>query len=173
MRQRDVTNAGEILRLVPFQPEQFGRGEAGQHVVAHERDQPRRAAERLLEFGAFGAGRRVAPELRRADNFVFFVEHDKAVLLAGDAHAGNLFALRAQVPRNGGNALVERRDPISRMLLHVARRQSPDQVIGHLRLRDDFPRIGVERDDLRALRPTVDAEKDHINLGVVNAEWES
>ncbi len=83
-RAEDMRDAGEDLRLMLADPEQFGEGEVGQRGVGGELDEPL-AANRLVEPFAFGVGTLVAPDQRRAQDFSCGIEHDGSVHLAGES----------------------------------------------------------------------------------------
>ena len=64
LRQQDVRDPRVDVRLVPAQPEQLRRREAGERAVAGQLDQALQA-DALLDLRALGAGALVVPEDRR------------------------------------------------------------------------------------------------------------
>ena len=73
-------------------------------------------------------GRGIAPELGRADDGVFLVQHHQAVLLAAHADGGDLVLARARAAARhsrtvSSTALIQ----VLRILLQVARRQIRDE----------------------------------------------
>ena len=82
----------------------------------------------------------VAPELGGADDIAVFVERHEAVLLAGDADAGDGRAV--DFLEDGEDDLVERFDPGGRVLLHVPDRAGSDPL-GRARLGDDLAGLEV------------------------------
>ena len=81
LREQDVGDSPVDVRLVPAQPEELRRREAGQRAVARQLDQPFEA-DPLLDLGALGGRPLVVPEDRRAQDAPFGVERHEPVHLA-------------------------------------------------------------------------------------------
>ena len=117
--QEDVTDAGVGLGLVPAEPEELRRREAGEGAISGQLEQPVEA-EPLLDLGAFRAGALVVPEDRGAKHVTVLVEDDEAVHLAREAE-------RAVVPE-----LAERRlrspPPVVGILFGPARSRRRERI---------------------------------------------
>ena len=140
VRKEDGREPGEILRLVPFQPEDFRRGEAGEHVHADFFNHGLGAAEVGADSVAFSGGGGVAPELGGADDLAF-VERDEAVLLAGDADAADLARRAAQRFEDLLDGGVDGLRPGGGILLEMARRQAGQDFVALRGGGDDAARI--------------------------------
>ena len=121
LRQQDVRDPRERLRLVRPQPEQLRRREAGQRAVAGQLDQPLEP-DPLLDLGALGRRALVVPEDRRADHLARFVEDDEPVHLAAAADRGRLDV--EVVERGLGGA-----GPVVRVLLGPAGLRRRERVV--------------------------------------------
>ena len=112
LREHDAVDARVDLGLVPAQPQELRRGEAGERAVAGERDQALEP-DALLDLGALGRRALVVPEDRRTEDLASLVEADEPVHLAREADA----ALRGAEPRERGLA---RAPPVLGILLRPA-----------------------------------------------------
>ena len=160
VRQQHRGQALVVLRLVLLQPENLGRGEAGQDGVAERANGLLEPAELLGDLVALGGGGGVAPELGRADDLAVLVERHEAVLLAADADGldlgGGRFGLAERAADGGGGGVA----PGVRMLLLGAGRQVGNQVVFLRRRGEDFPVAGIHDEDLGGLRAAVNAEQE-------------
>src|SRR6202790_3360233 len=170
MRKQDAACFLPILGLVLAQPQDLWSGIACAHRVPDERDDAGRPAEMIRDLIALGAGRCVVPQLRWADNPVLLVENDKAVLLATDTDAANLFFERAKFGDDFSNGLFRGVDPILRILFHSADWRIGDKSIGFLCRSENFSALPVESDGFCALCSAVDSEKNHWRRRWVKAE---
>ncbi len=84
LREEDSVDARVDLGLVPAQPQELRRREAGQGAVAGERDEALEP-DALLDLGALGRGALVVPEDRRTQDLASLVEADETVHLARQA----------------------------------------------------------------------------------------
>jgi len=102
LRQHDLRDAVEQLRLVLFHPQQLRRGEAGERDV---RGQLRELfpANVLVEPIRLIRRAPVVPQDRGAEHVVIFIQRDQTVHLPADADAGDL---RGVVP------VQQRREPL-------------------------------------------------------------
>ena len=144
LRQEDVTDPGVRLGLVPAEPEELRRREAGERAISGQLEQPVEA-EPLLDLGAFRAGALVVPEDRGPKHVTVLVEDDEAVHLAREAE-------RAVVPE-----LAERRlrsqPPVFGILFGPARSRCRERVgaLGtgeHLAGRRERERLDAARPDV-------------------------
>ena len=161
VREQDGLERLVMGRLLLLQPEDFRGGVAGEQRVAGELDQPLGAAEFRLEFLALPDGRGVAPELRRADDLVLFVERHEAVLLPADADREDFLLARAELAEDFGDGGADGVEPDLRVLLHVPRRQSLDEAVRLRGAGEGLAGLEVEREGFGALGAAVDAEGDH------------
>ena len=90
VRQQDRGQAGEVLRLLAFEPQDFGGGEAGQHGVANLLRWRADAAQLVHDLVALRGGGGVAPQFGGPDDVALLVQGNEAVLLAADADGGDL-----------------------------------------------------------------------------------
>ncbi|MBP1963459.1 hypothetical protein J2Z65_002678 [Paenibacillus aceris] len=86
-----MPNAFVVLRLVLPEPNDFGRGEAGQRPVACQSAEFGFADGRL-DVGALLRGALIAPEQRRTDDLLRLVKEDRAVHLSGETDPRNIAA---------------------------------------------------------------------------------
>ena len=161
MRQGDMGELGEICGLVLLQPKNLWRGKAGQNIISREGDCFFTTSELDADFVALGGSGGVAPELGGADDSVIGIERHEAVLLTGDAYAGNLGFAGTEIGKDFLHGLREGIPPDGGILLEVAGGQSLYQPIGCAGGGDDFSGITVESDSFQALRATINAEGDH------------
>ena len=96
LRQQDVRDPLPHVGLVIANPDELGRGEAGQGIVAGDRDEPL-WPDRLPDQVALGGGPLVVPEDRGTEDLVRPVEEDGAVHLAGQPDGD---ARRRREPRS-------------------------------------------------------------------------
>ena len=116
LRQQDVGDPRPDVRLVVADPDELGGGEAGERVVAGDRDEPLRADD-LADQVALGAGPLVVPEDRRPEDLVGGVEEDGAVHLAGEADGDDVVAGDARVGEDGPDRGDRAVPPQARVLL--------------------------------------------------------
>ena len=79
-----------VFRLVIPHPDQFGEGESGQSGIGGNPDQVV-ISDLGCDLFAFLGSPLVTPDNGGTDDFIFFVQHHKAVHLAADAHGHNVF----------------------------------------------------------------------------------
>src|SRR5207248_6349838 len=84
--KQKVANAAPVFRFVFANPEHFCQREVGERGIASELNQPLQA-EGLREITALLFRADVAPNQRGANDVALFIEKDRAVHLAGEAHA--------------------------------------------------------------------------------------
>src|SRR5579875_568653 len=98
LRAEHVRDAREDLGLVVADPEQLGEREVGQRRIGGELDElfaaHLAAPELLMQPVALRLRTLVAPDERGTQNRTFFIEHDGAVHLAGEADGLNFRAGR-------------------------------------------------------------------------------
>ncbi len=87
--QEDRGQAGEALRLVPLEPEDFRGREADGGSEAQFFDGRLRSAQGFDQGVVLGHGRRVVPQLGRAERAAVRVERHEAVLLARNAQGAD------------------------------------------------------------------------------------
>ena len=151
--EHDLGDAGKVLRLVVAQPQNFGRGEAGEGDVARVRRELF-AADLLVEVGRFRRGAAVVPEDGGADDVVLAVQCDQPVHLPaeGDAAHGGLILPFEQ----GGDAAQRRGVPIGGVLLAPAALRVADGVA--LRVFGEDAPVRRDQQKLCAARAEVDAD---------------
>ena len=150
LRQHHACDARVRLGLVTAQPEELGRGEAGQRTVPRQLDQALEP-DALLDLGALEGGALVVPEDRGTDHAPGLVEHDETVHLAREADPGDLAPGRHLGERGLGGT-----QPVAGILLRPARPRGGERVaVG--RRREHFT-VRRERERLDAGRADVDAD---------------
>ena len=82
LRQQDVRDPRPDVRFVVADPDELGRREAGQGVIAGDLDEPFRT-HRPADLVARVGGPLVVPQDRRPQDPVGVIEQDRAVHLAG------------------------------------------------------------------------------------------
>ena len=112
----DVGDLREDLRLVLLDPQEFGQREVGQRGIAGEFDEAL-VANAFGEPVALGLGARVAPDERRAQDRAVFVEHDRAVHLAGEGDGGNGLPGLRRCGQCTANGLLRGAPPVFGVLL--------------------------------------------------------
>jgi len=89
--QQDVFGPGVHIRLVLAHPQNLGRGEAGQGVVAGDFDEIG-LTQRRPDVVALRAGALVVPQDGRAQHLTFLVQQGQAVHLPGQPQGGYIGA---------------------------------------------------------------------------------
>ena len=92
--QEDLTHAAVELRLVVLHPQNFGRGEAGERVVAGDAHEVL-FAQPQAHIIALLARALVVPENGRPQRFAVTVQQHQPVHLAAHAHRGDLRRVNA------------------------------------------------------------------------------
>ena len=126
LRQHDLLDAGEVLRLVVAQPEQLGRGEAGKRDVGGVTAQLI-LADLVVQVIDLLLGAAVIPQDAGADDLVGLIQHDKAVHLAACADAPDQRGIEA--PQQRGDTVTDSVPPIGRLLLAPAGVGERDTVL--------------------------------------------
>ena len=155
LRQQDVGDPGPDVRLVVADPDELRSREAGQRVVAGDRDEPLRpdgGPDRV----ALGGGALVVPQDRRPEDAVRVVQQHEAVHLAGQPDRGDVArpGCRSRPGRTGS-----RRSPrptTARVLLAPERLRDVVRVLGDADP-GDRARL-VDEDGLRRRGRDVDPE---------------
>ncbi len=137
------------VRLVPAEPQELGRGEAGKRAVAGELDQSRET-DPVLDLFALGRCSLVVPENRWANDPFIGVECDEPVHLTREADAGELASRRYL-----GDRRLGRTPPVLRILLGptgMRRRERIGPLGGceHASVRGDRDRLDAGRSDVEA-----------------------
>ena len=148
LRQQDVPDPRVQLGLVPLQPQQLRRGEAGKRAVPGQLDEPLEA-DAALDLRALGAGALVVPEDRRPQHLVALAEHDEAVHLARESD---------RAFRQLGEHALRRLPPVFRILLRPAWLRRRERIV--LLRRREHGAVLVDRDALDAGGADVEAEED-------------
>ena len=134
----DVADLREDLRLMRLDPQQLGEGEVGQRGIAGELDQAL-VADLLGQPVAFGLGAGVAPDERGAQDLAVFIEHDRAVHLAGEANRRDGLARFRSVGERFANGILGGAPPVLGILFGPAGVRGAE---GRMRARgsaDEFP----------------------------------
>ncbi len=121
------------VRLVPAEPQELGRGEAGERAVAGQLDQSGET-EPILDLLALGRRSLVVPENRGANDPFIGVECDEPVHLTREADAGELASRRDLGERRLGCA-----PPVLRILLGPAGVRRRERIGRARRLRATLP----------------------------------
>ncbi len=90
LRQHDLADALPVFRFVLADPKEFGKCEIGERRVAGQLNEAVQA-DGAFEFFALGFGALIAPNQRRADDFVVIAQKYGAVHLAGKTDGGDGF----------------------------------------------------------------------------------
>ena len=117
LREHDLRDSPEILRLVFPHPEKLRRGEAGKGNVGRQRGEPV-LAHGVVEIIDFLGSSAVVPQDRRTDDAVACVQRDKAVHLPARADARNLAEVKPL--HQLGNPACDCVPPVLRALLRPA-----------------------------------------------------
>src|SRR5215203_1557704 len=139
-------DARVLLGLVPANPQQLGRREAGQRTVAGELDQAVQPYEGL-DLLAFGAGALVVPQDRGADHRIGGVERHQSVHLPREPDSRHL-TVHEPVER-----YLRCAPPVLRVLLGPARVRHREPIAGfapreHLAVLADGDRLDGARPDV-------------------------
>ena len=102
--QEDVAGARPDLRLVLLHPEDLGRREAGERVVAGNGDEAR-LAQAGAHLVALGARALVVPEDGRAQDLAGLVQEDQPVHLPGEADGGDRLGVDPRLGEDAADAL--------------------------------------------------------------------
>jgi hypothetical protein len=146
-----VGDPREDVGLVPAEPEELRRREAGERPVPGELDEAGEA-DALLDLDALGPRALVVPEDRRPEHAAGLVKRDEAVHLPGEADAG--YVAGAEL----GQGRLRRLHPVVRILLRpaFARRREEVLVLGP----GGDPASGLDGERLDAGRADVEADDD-------------
>src|SRR5581483_1133158 len=93
LRQEHGAHMLPDFGLVLAHPQQLGKGESGQCWIGGELNQSP-SADSLGNFPALFSGALITPDDGRAQYFVFFIEQDCTVHLAGEADSGDRIRLQ-------------------------------------------------------------------------------
>ena len=156
--QQDMAESLEILRFMSLQPQNLGRGVAGEHGITDKANDTRRTSEVTGDFSTFRHGAGIAPELGRADHLGLGVEGNEAVLLPRNTDGTDLASSAAQLTNYLMNGGIKRLHPGGGMLFHRTRRQTGEDIVSAAGMSDDLPSFRIERYRLGALRSTIDTE---------------
>ena len=158
LRQQDVPRARPCVGLVLAHPEDLGRREAGERVVAGDRDEPL-APDDLADAVALGGRPLVVPEDRGADRLAGIVEERQPVHLAREPDGRHVAAARARIDaRTSRIARLGRRPPELGVLLAPERLRRARLVLGRGDA-DELP-AAADEDRLRRGRGDVEAQDD-------------
>jgi hypothetical protein len=83
-----VSNSLPVLRFVFANPKKFGEREIGKGRIASEVNQPI-CSEQVPQFLHLRLCPLIAPDQRRSNNLIAFIEQYGTVHLAGETNAGN------------------------------------------------------------------------------------
>ena len=164
--QQDVGDPGPGLGLVLADPDELGRREAGQGIVAGDLDQPLRP-DGLPDQVAFRAGSLVVPEDRRPEHVVGPIEQDGAVHLPGQPDRGDVVGTDPGRGQDRPDRGLRRGPPQGRVLLAPQRLGCREVVLGDAD-RPDEARL-VDQDGLGRGRRDVDAQDEGHGL---SAGWQ-
>ena len=117
--QEDVPALFVYFRLMVADPEDLGRGEAGQRRVGRNRNQPV-VSQALGDLLALGGGALIAPDDGAAEHLAPFVQHHQAVHLPGEADARNGAGRHAAFRQHRADPFHRRVPPVGRFLLGIA-----------------------------------------------------
>ena len=156
VRQQDRRELRVDLGPVLARPRQFGGRVTGENRIAGRLDAARRAAHRVHDLAAFGAGAGVAPQLGWPQDLARRIHRHEPVLLAGDTQ--RLDAM-ADADVDGVEALAHRSDPRGRLLLAAAV-LTADQIQRRTGIGDHPARIGVVDHQLDALGARIESGDD-------------
>ena len=160
--QQDVGGPRPHVGLVIADPDELRRGEAGQRVVAGDRDEPLRA-DCGTDRVALGGGPLVVPQDGRAEHAVGVVEQHQPVHLAGQPDRLDVVAGDARGGQDGPDRGHGPVPPGGRVLLAPERVGRAEAVLGGA---DPADRAGlVDEDGLGRRRRDVDAE------GEAHPQW--
>ena len=107
------------LRLVVAHPENLGGRESRQRRVRGDLNQTLRA-DLLRDFVALGGGALVTPDDGTAQNLAVFIEHDKAVHLAGNTESAHKSRIHAGLIQHGADRVLRGVPPVGGILLGPA-----------------------------------------------------
>ena len=158
--QEDGGEAGEVFRLVAFEPENLGGGEAGGDGVADGFDGGLESAEVAGDLLALRNGGGVAPEFGGADDLALFVEGDEAVLLAADPDGLDFGGGGAGVAEGLADGLGGGVAPGVGMLLLGAGGEVGEEIVGGGGAGENLAIAGVHDENLGGLGAAVDAENE-------------
>jgi hypothetical protein len=148
----------ENLWFVLAHPHDLGRGEAGQHLIAGQLQQPIESAHLLGDRCALFTRALIVPQNGGTQNVIGSIEHDQAVHLPRQSDRGHFVARSigfAQCSCDAGNRALP---PIGRILLRPQRLRRRERIFG--RVRGDYRAALVDQQRFRAGRGDIDAEKE-------------
>ena len=159
LREHDLCDSPEVLRLVFAHPEELRCGKAREGDV---RRQSRELvlADGIVEIVDLLEGTAVIPQNRRADDVIHLIQRNKTMHLAACADTCYLICIKAvQQLRNAGH---DRIPPILGLLLRPARMREDQGIL----LRDSIQNRAVLRDkqQLAGGCPQVNTDIKHFGL---------
>ncbi len=125
LRQHDLSDPAEALRLMLLQPEQLGGGEAREGNVGGAGGKFI-FTDGLIQVVGFRLGAAVVPENGRADHLILIVQDHQTVHLAAEAEPLDL--LLRDTRTEPGDAPPKGGEPVLRILLGPARLREGDRV---------------------------------------------
>ena len=159
LREHDLCDSPEVLRLVFAHPEKLRRGEAREGNVGRQRGQLV-FADDVIEIVDFFGRAPIVPQNCRTDDVVGFIQRDKAVHLPAGADACNFTCVKAaqQLGNTGHNCAP----PVLGLLLRPAGVREAEGIL----LRDSIQNRAVLRDkqQLAGGCPQVNTDIKHFGL---------
>jgi hypothetical protein len=157
VRQQHRRQSRVMLRLLAFEPQDFGGSESGQDGVANFFDDGRRTAQLVRDLIAFGGSRSIAPKLGRANDLALLIQRHEAVLLSAHPDrsdfAGGSFGLFQRVLDGVAGGV----NPSAGMLFFGAGRQARNQTVSPQALSDDRAIARINNEDFGGLSAAIDA----------------
>jgi hypothetical protein len=159
MRQQDRRQTGEVLGLVPLEPQDLGGRETRQHRVAQGLVGFLGTTHRGCDFGTFRSRDRVAPEFGGSDHPVLGVERNEPMLLTTHTDGDDFgrlglggFQGRLNGPGRGSN-------PLGGILFLGSGREPGQETVRGRTLSQDAAGDGINDQRLGGLRAGIDADK--------------
>ena len=119
LREQDVAALRVDLRLVVAHPEDLRSRESRQRRVRGDFDQTLRT-DLLRDFVALGGGALVTPDDGAAQDAAVFIEHDKAVHLAGNTESAHESRIHAGLIQHRADRVLRGVPPVGGILLGPA-----------------------------------------------------
>jgi len=159
MRQKNRRQTGEVLGLVPLEPQDLGRRETRQDRVAQGLVGFLGTSHRGRDLGTLRSRDRVAPEFGRSDHPVLGVERNEPMLLTAHTDGDDFrrlglggFQGRLNGPGGGSN-------PLGGILFLGSGREPGQETVRGRTLSQNATRDGINDQRLGGLRAGINANE--------------
>ncbi len=150
-----------VVRFVFADPQKLRQREIRQRGITRELDEVR-SADRLRQFARLLLRALIAPDQRGTNHFAAGIQQNRAVHLAGKAHARNLAGALARDGQRFLHCEPARAPPVARILFRPSQFRRSERLV-LFRARSDYATPLIHQQRACPSRAHIDAQK-HVRI---------